>query len=85
MKTKITNVAPTARHYGFLPPHGMTLAKDQVVTFDGDLRTILAGGMNRFSRKTEISGLDAAINGLDLEYEQVADVQSSSSSSSSAP
>jgi hypothetical protein len=85
MKTRITNVAPVARHYGFLPPHGMTLAKDQVVVFDGDLRTVLASGMRRYGRKAEIAGLDAAIAGLDLEYEQVVDAQSSSSSSSSAP
>jgi len=80
MKTRITNVAPVARHYGFLPPHGMTLAQNQVVTFDGDLRTVLASGMRRYQRKSEIAGLDAAIDGLDLEYEQVADAQSSSSS-----
>ena len=84
MKTKITNVAPATRHYGFLPPHGMTLAKGQAVTFDGDLRTVLAGGRNRFSRGTEIAALDRAIDGLDLEYEQVADVQSSSSPSPSS-
>jgi hypothetical protein len=58
----------------------MTLAQSQVVIFDGDLRTVLASGMRRYQRKSEIAGLDAAIDGLDLEYEQVADAQSSSSS-----
>jgi len=80
MKTKITNVAPTARFYGFLPPHGQLLAQSAVVILDGDLRTVLASGRHRYSRKTELEALDRAIAGLDIEYEQIEDVQSSSSS-----
>lgn len=84
MKTWIKNVAPAARFYGFLPPHGMFLAQGQEVIFDGDLRTVLASGENRYARKTELAGLQGALNGIDLEYETVLDAQSSSSSTSSA-
>jgi len=85
MKTRIKNVAPAARFYGFLPPHGLLLAKDQEIVLDGDLRTVLAGGRNRYTRKTEISGMQRSLDGIDLEYETIADAQSSSSSSSSTP
>ena len=83
MKTWIKNVAPAARFYGFRPPHGMQLAQGQEVTFDGDLRTVLASGENRYARKAELSGLQGALNGIDLEYETIQDTQSSSSSASS--
>jgi hypothetical protein len=84
MKTRIKNVAPAARFYGFLPPHGLLLAKDQEVTLDGDLRTVLAGGRNRYKRPNELAGLQRALDGVDLEYETIADAQSSSSMSSSS-
>jgi len=88
MKTRIKNVAPAARFYGFLPKHGMLLAKDQEVILDGDLRTVLADGANRYTRKRELDALQRALDGVDLEYENIEDAQSSSSpvpsSSSSA-
>lgn len=79
MKTRIKNVAPEARFYGFLPPHGVLLQQSQEIFVDGDLRTILGSGRGRYSRKTEVAALDAALDGLDLEYESVPDTQSSSS------
>lgn len=85
MKTLIKNVAPSARFYGFIPPHGMLLAKDQEVTVDGDLRTVLASGENRYERKTELAAMQRAMDGIDIEYTVIPDSQSSSSSSSSAP
>jgi hypothetical protein len=80
MKTRVKNVAPSARFYGFLPPHGLLLAQSQEVYVEGDLRTVLSGGRNRYGRKTEIEALDRALDGLDIEYEVVQDSQSSSSS-----
>ena len=41
-KTLGTNVAGASRHFGYLPPHGATLAAWEEVTYDGDLRTRLA-------------------------------------------
>jgi len=82
MKTRVKNVAPTARFYGFLPPHGLLLAQDQEVILDGDFRTVLAGGRNHYKRPSELAGLQRALDGIDLEYETIEDAQSSSSSSS---
>jgi hypothetical protein len=88
MRTRIKNVSPSARFYGFLPPHGMLMAKDQEVILDGDLRTNLAIGRKQYSRATELAALQHALDGLDIEYETLTDAQSSSSpvpsSSSSA-
>ena len=85
MRTKIKNEATSAQFIGFLPPHGQLLAAQQEVLVDGDLRTILAGGENRFSRMTELTSMQKMMDGLELGYETIPDSQSSSSSSSSTP
>ncbi len=81
MKSVITNVAPTARFYGFIPPHGRLLEVDEAVTLDGDLRTVLAGGRGRYGRKTELKALDAAIAGVDITYAITHSAAEASSSS----
>jgi len=79
MRTRIKNVSPSARFYGFLPPHGLLLAQGQEVILDGDLRTNLAIGLKRFGRVNELAALQRALTGLDIEYESLPDEQSSSS------
>ena len=59
-RTLITNTSGGEKHFGFLPPHGVTLEDAEEHVVDGDLRTILAGGRGRYSRSREITALDAA-------------------------
>jgi hypothetical protein len=56
MKTVVTNTG-TGRFVGYIPPHGKTLAHGEVVTVNGDLRTVLAAGNH--SPKLKIASLDA--------------------------
>jgi len=59
MKTQIENTSGAAIYRGYLPPHGKALAAGATVTIDGDLRSALAAGRNRYSRKSELAALDA--------------------------
>jgi hypothetical protein len=81
-KTKVTNVSGSQLHFGFLPPHGVTLDAWQEVTYDGDLRTTLVARTKGF----RTNGAKALQNSLDnglLCIEAVAEPACSSSSSSS--
>lgn len=60
MQTRITNVSGVSMFFGWIPPHGATLANNAEVTLDGDLFTVLAGGRGRYNRKNELTGLKAA-------------------------
>jgi hypothetical protein len=80
-RTVITNTAGEAKHFGFLPPHGKDLSDGETLTIDGDLRTLLAGGLNRFGRKSAIAALDRAVGDGLVAVEDIADPSSSSSSS----
>jgi hypothetical protein len=73
MRTRIKNVSPGDRHFSFIPPHGRTLLQGRQMLVRGDLRTDLASGMNRYNRHAELAALDAALAGLDIEYEQLDD------------
>ena len=79
-RTSITNNAAEARHFGWIPPHGRTLAPGQEIVIDGDLRTILAGGLGRYSRGTELSGFDDDISNGNAIVELAPEFSSSSSS-----
>jgi hypothetical protein len=79
-RTLVTNTSGATRFFGFIPPHGAQLANGDGVLLDGDLVTLLAGGLNRFSRKTEISALKTEIADGNV---VVVDLQDSSSSLSS--
>lgn len=78
MKTQITNNAAD-RFIGYLPPHGQEVAQDESVLVDGDLRTVLGSGRNRYGRPTEIAALDADLASGDITYVEVAEEGSSSS------
>ena len=77
MKTQITNTADE-RFMGYIPPHGQILAKDESVTVDGDLRSVLAGGRNRYGRPTEIAALDEDIDNGHTVLVEVVEESSSS-------
>ena len=49
--TTLKNTSGSRRFFGYLPPHGKTLAANQVVTFFGHFDTIL-GGIDRHESKT---------------------------------
>jgi hypothetical protein len=84
MKTQIQNISGGQLYRGYLPPHGRGLADGATIVIDGDLRSALAAGRNRYSRKTEITALDAdCLAGKICLTEVVEDCCSSSSSSSS--
>ncbi len=65
MYTRFKNTSGGTRYIGYLPGHGKTLANNEVIVLEGDLRSILASGENRYSRKAEMTALDYDIaNGL---------------------
>lgn len=80
MRTELENTSGVERFFGYIPPHGETLADGATVTVDGDLRTVLAGGRNRYSRSRELDALDEDIDNGDVVVTEVADPSSSSSS-----
>jgi hypothetical protein len=79
-RTTITNNSGERRSFGYIPPHGVTLDDAEDVTVDGDLRTVLAGGRNRYSRKTELQALDTDVAEGTILYTETADPSSSSAS-----
>ena len=79
MRTEITNISGEARHFGWIPPHGADLADGESVTIEGEFRTILAGGRNRYSRKSELAGLNEDIQLGRATVETVVGTSSSSS------
>jgi hypothetical protein len=63
-QTKVINTSGAEKYFGFLPQHGVTLDDNEEVTYDGDLRTILASGRNRYSGSRAVAALqDACDNG----------------------
>ena len=78
MKTQITNTG-AARTLGYLPPHGKFLDNGEAELVDGDLRTVLGSGRNRYGRPTEIAALNADLAAGDIDYVEVAEEGSSSS------
>jgi hypothetical protein len=80
MRTLVTNTSGAARFFGFIPPHGAQLANGDNVLLDGDLITVLASGLRRYSRKTEISALKTEVANGNV---TVTDFPDSSSSLSS--
>ena len=77
-RTSVTNTSGEAKHFAFLPPHGVNMADGEERVFDGDLLTVLAGGRNRYTRRTEVDALDAAVLAGDLVVENLLDLSSSS-------
>ena len=60
MQTRITNVSGKTMYFGWVPPHGVSLANNAEVTIDGDIFTVLASGRGRYSRKTELTAMKAS-------------------------
>lgn len=58
MQTQITNTSGAQRHFGWIPPHGRTLENNEQILLNGDIRSVLASGMNRYNRARELQGLD---------------------------
>lgn len=44
--TTVKNISGASMHFGFLPPHGVTLADDAELSLPGDLTTRLASQHN---------------------------------------
>jgi len=82
MRTRVTNTSGAAGYMGFIPPHGASLADGASVVLDGDLRTVLAGGRGRYTRRRELASLDNALAEGAVAVAEVADPSSSSSSAS---
>ena len=81
MKTQVENTSGEARHFGFLPPHGRDMEAGEVIDFDGDLRTVLAGGRNRYNRNRELAALDLACENLEIALTELVEECAGSSSS----
>ena len=61
MKTQVENTSGASRFFGYLPQHGKRLANSETITFDGDLRSLIASGFGggRYNRATELAALEA--------------------------
>lgn len=80
MKTLIENTSGAGRFFGYLPPHGRYLENSEDITIDGDLRSQLAAGRNRYGRKTELAELQVDCDEGNICLTEVADDCCSSSS-----
>jgi hypothetical protein len=80
MRTLITNTSGASKFFGFIPPHGAQLDNGANVVVDGDLATVLAGGRNRYSRKTELHAMKTAVANGEVTVADLPDTSSSSSS-----
>jgi len=80
MRTTITNTSGAEKTFGWIPPHGHTLANGASVVIEGDLRTILGGGRGRYSRGQELAGLNDAVTRGQVTEEETVGPSSSSSS-----
>lgn len=81
MKTRVINTSgENDKFFGFLPPHGRKLDSDASLDVEGDLRTVLGSGRNRYSRTREIAAFDAACARGDICIFEVAESCCSSSS-----
>lgn len=74
--TRVVNTGDD-RFIGYLPPHGRFMASGSHFVMDGDLRSILAGGRGRYSRKTELDSLDSDITNGDIHLTDEEDGSSS--------
>lgn len=81
-RTKVTNVSGETLHFGYLPPHGVTLEPWEEVTYNGDLRTILASRLK--ARTQAAKSLENDVDNGYLCVEEIGEPACSSSSSSSA-
>jgi hypothetical protein len=79
-RTRVTNVSGAARHFGYLPPHGATLAAWEEVVYEGDLRTVLAARLK--ARTQHVKSLQDDLDNGRICVEPVAEPACSSSSSS---
>ena len=81
MYTRVINTSGEDDMYlGFLPDHGITLDSNESTDVEGDLRTVLGSGRNRYNRRREIAALDAACARGDICIFEVAETCCSSSS-----
>lgn len=65
----VKNVSGVAKTFGFLPPHGRTLARDEEFTVFGDVRQSLGGnqGGERSVQRRAHAAFEAAVENGDLE------------------
>lgn len=65
----VKNVSGSSKIFGFLPPHGRTLAADEEFTVFGDIRSGLGGnrGAERSVARRDNAAFEAAVESGDLE------------------
>ena len=68
----VKNISGVAKIFGFLPPHGRTLAVNEELTVFGDVRQGLGGnhGSERSVHRRDNAAFEAAIESGDLEILQ---------------
>ena len=89
MFTIIFNMTERELNLGFVPPHGAKLPVNDWLFIDGDLRSLLASGLKRYSRHRELKALtyeedDGRCYVWVIDTEPVPPVPPSSSSSAPA-
>jgi hypothetical protein len=67
--SSVKNVSGTTKTFGFLPPHGRTLANNEEFTVFGDVRQNLGGnqGGERSVQRRANAAFEAAVESGDLE------------------
>ena len=80
MQTNVENTSGARRFFSYLSPHGRYLDNSEDVTVEGDLRSALASGKNRYNRKPELAALEVDCTAGDVCLVEVADDCCSSSS-----
>ena len=85
MRTRFTNISGKDRHFGFIPPHGVDLAAGEEHTIEGDITTVLAGGLNRYSRRREIAAFNNDVQLGRISADEIDGPSSSASSESASP
>jgi hypothetical protein len=81
MKTQVENTSGETKYFNYLPPHGRELEAGETIDFDGDLRSVIASGRNRYSRATDIAALDADCEAGDIALTELVEECAGSSSS----
>lgn len=81
MKTQVENTSGAAKYFNFLPPHGRTMDAGETIDFDGDLRSVIASGRNRYSRAADLQALDDACEALEISLTELVEECAGSSSS----
>ena len=79
--TAVINITnpPRDLFLGYIAPHGKLLPANGTIIVEGDQRTVLAGGRNRYGRDTELTGMQRCIDSKEICLQEIPEPACSSS------